>query len=93
MKNNWLNVEELKIKRNELAKTLYSEEQLLFAPSIICYEAWKDYNMKTRKFLKIADKIVIMLNKLQIEGYQCFYCKGYIKRIKDGKTEFLKLTM
>ena len=93
MQNNWLNVEELKIKRNELAKTLYSEEQLLFAPSIICYEVWKDYNMKTRKFLKIADKVVIMLNKLQIEGYQCFYRKGYIKRIKDGKTEFLKLTM
>ena len=93
MQNNWLNVEELKIKRNELAKTLYSEEQLLFAPSIICYEAWKDYNIKTRKFLKIADKIVIMLNKLQIEGYQCFYYKGYIKRIKDGKTEFLKLTV
>ena len=93
MQNNWLNVEELKIKRNELAKTLYSEEQLLFAPSIMHYEARKDYNMKTKKFLKIADKVVIMLNKLQIEGYQCFYCKGYIKRIKDGKTEFLKLTV
>lgn len=93
MQNNWLNVEELKIKRNELAKTLYSEEQLLFAPSIMHYEARKDYNMKTKKFLKIADKVVMMLNKLQIEGYQCFYHKGYIKRIKDGKTEFLKLTV
>ena len=49
--------------------------------------------MKTKKFLKIADKVVMMLNKLQIEGYQCFYRKGYIKRIKDGKTEFLKLTV
>lgn len=93
MQNNWLNVEELKIKRNELAKTLYSEEQLLFASSIISYEERKDYNIKTKKFLKIVDKVVMMLNKLQIEGYQCFYCKGYIKRIKDGKTEFLKLTM
>ena len=88
-----MNVEELKIKRNELAKTLYSEEQLLFASSIISYEERKDYNIKTKKFLKIVDKVVMMLNKLQNEGYQCFYCKGYIKRVKDGKTEFLKLTM
>ena len=87
----WLNLEQLQEKYTGLAKSLYTENEIWHAPSMICHEAWIEHNMKTKSIMKYLKKIKYIMTKLGSRGIECYYQKKYIKKIENGKTEFLKV--